>query len=66
MGRRRKSKIGPVEILVAGAIAAIAAVPKETWILIGIIVAIVLVVYFVFKWSRTSGEPDLDVSPVRP
>ena len=66
MVRRRKSKIGPVEILVVGAIAAIAAVPKETWILIGIIVAIVLVVYFVFKWSRRSGEPDLDVSPVRP
>ena len=33
MGRRRKSKIGPVEIWWSGAIAAIAAVPKKTWIL---------------------------------
>ena len=66
MGRRRKSKIGPVEIVVVGAIAAIAAVPKETWILIGVIAVIVLIVFFAFKWPRTSGESDLDVSPARP
>ena len=62
MVRRRKSKIGPVEIVVVGAIAAIAAVPKKPGF-IGIIVVIVLIVFFAFKWPRTSASP---ISTCRP
>lgn len=72
MARRRKNPAGDAAlVIVGGVVAAIAAIPKEAWIVLGVVGAICLVVWLAQRFtkdssssSERSGASEIDVSPL--
>lgn len=59
MARRKKDSLGGIAIFIVGGIVAlIAAVPKEAWIAIGIVAAVLLVIWAMSRSSGETAQPD--------
>lgn len=63
MARRKKDSAGGLALLVVGVVAAVSAIPKEAWIVIGILIVIAYAIWLYAKSNKQDSEKASEAPP---